>query len=54
MASALVQGQQDQTTMALRSETVSQFHNTEVDFPSLFVGLSEALCWSDRKPTNSL
>lgn len=42
MASALAQGQQNQTTMALRSETLSQFHNPEVDFPSLYAGLTES------------
>lgn len=42
MASALAQGQQGQTTMAFRSEAVSQFHNTEVDFPSLYAGLTES------------
>lgn len=42
MASALAQGQKGQTTMALSSETVSQFHNPEVDFLSLFAGLTES------------
>lgn len=41
MASSLAQGQQGQTAMALRSETVSQFHNPEADFPSLHAGLTE-------------